>query len=260
MLGGRPLRFVVGQVFEPRNYIALARIVLLCSPRFDVARRYFLGGGNYPFTCSVRTPLGRANAKLYSHHDVWTLSEVFCREDYRAGSQARVFVDVGSNIGLSALYFLTRNRESRCYLYEPDPRNVKRLRHNLDPFADRWSVEEAAVGPRGGVVEFGREPTGRYGAVGARTADVIKIRCLEINQILEHVVARETAIDILKIDTEGLEEETVAAIRPDLLDRVATIYFETTSPAPLHSDRFDFWFANETVRLTRREPASPARR
>ncbi len=49
----------------------------------------------------------------------------------RGGPRARVVVDIGSNIGISALYFLTRNPACRCWLYEPVPRNVERLRANL---------------------------------------------------------------------------------------------------------------------------------
>jgi FkbM family methyltransferase len=257
VLGGRPFSFVAKEVFAPRNYVALARMARVCERPLDFAQRYFFGGGEYPYACAVRTPLGFVRPTLYSHHDVWTVSEVFCREDYRAGADTQVVVDLGSNIGVSALYFLTRNSKCRCYLYEPDPRNVARLKQNLTGFADRFGVEEAAVGPSQGVVRFGREPTGRYGSVGAETDDVIYVRCVAIEEALEKILAHEDSVDILKIDTEGLEEATVAAVPPDLLDRVRTIYFESFEPARLHEDRYDISFANQTVTMRRKVPASP---
>jgi FkbM family methyltransferase len=244
---------VVKEIGAPRNYLALGRMASSCPDFLDVARRYFFGGGTYPYRCRVRTPLGLVEPTLYSHHDVWTVVEIFCREDYRASSSTEVVVDIGSNIGISALYFLTRNRACRCLLYEPDPRNVARLKANLAPFADRWRLQEAAVGPEERIVEFGREPTGRYGTVGAQTSDVIRVPCLEINGVLQEVLGKEPEIDVLKIDTEGLEEPTVAAIRGELLDRIAMIYFESERPARLHEDRFAFSFSNETVRLSRRQ-------
>ena len=258
VLGGRPLSFVLKEITAPRNYVALARMARVCEQPFGFARRYFLGGGDYPFECAVRTPLGVVRPTLYSHHDVWTMSEVFCREDYGANPDVQVVVDVGSNIGVSALYFLTRNPTCRCYLFEPDPRNVARLKQNLTDFADRCFVEEVAVGPSSGTVSFGREPTGRYGSVGAETDDVIDVRSVAIDQALEPVLAREGSVDILKIDTEGLEEATVAAIPPDVLDRIRTIYFESEKAARLHEDRYDISFANQTVTMRRRASASRA--
>ena len=252
MLGGRPLARIAKEIVRPRNYLALARMFRVCRDPLDVARRYFLGGGTYPHRCELRTPLGVVSATVYSHHDVWTVVEVFCRGDYRVDRGIEVAVDVGSNIGISALYFLTRNSGSRCYLYEPDPRNVERLRRNLESHSDRWTLHEAAVGPMAGKVEFGREETGRYGAVGARTGDVIRVECLAANDMLEDILSSEASIDVLKVDTEGLEAATIAAIRPELIERVRTIYFESESPARLHGERFEFSYANETVRLSRK--------
>ncbi len=39
-----------------------------------------------------------------------------------------VVVDFGSNIGISALYFLTRNQDIKVYLFEPVPQNILRLK------------------------------------------------------------------------------------------------------------------------------------
>lgn len=258
MLGGRSPRVVLREAFEPRNYRALARMARSSPEPLAFARRYFLGGGSYPYRCPVRTPLGLVAPTLFSHHDVWTVNEIFFREDYFAGPDLRVAVDLGSNIGISALYFLTRNASARSYLYEPDPRNVERLRANLAPYEGRWELEEVAVAPSGGEVDFGRDPTGRYGGVGLESKDTIRVRAVSVGEVLDHVLAREPAIDVLKVDIEGLERETVAAIRPEHLDRIDVIYFEWGEPAPLHAERYDASFANETVRLARRN--APVRR
>jgi FkbM family methyltransferase len=189
---------------------------------------------------------------LYSHHDVWTANEIFARSDYAAGPGLGTAVDVGSNIGISALYFLTRNRDAEVFLYEPDPRNVERLRANLAPFAGRWHLDVRAVGPKAGVASFGREATGRYGGIGVETGESIDVEVAGINTVLETVLSRRPMIDVLKIDTEGLELETVAAIDPHLLDHIGVIYFESPQRVDLHADRFEVSYANETVRLARR--------
>jgi FkbM family methyltransferase len=252
VLGGRPISMVLREAVRPRNYAALWRMWRLTPSFREAATRYFLGSGSYPYDCPLRTPTGQVTPTLYSHHDMWTVNEVFLREDYAAGEDTAVVVDVGSNIGVSALYFLSRNTRSRCYLYEPVPRNLERLDANLDGYVPRTEVHPVAVGPEGGMVQFGLEPTGRYGGVGVSSQDTISVPCVGINELLADVVEREGSIDILKVDTEGLELETVRAIRPEMLDRIKTIYYEWPRPAPLHADRFRFSFYNETNRLTRR--------
>ena len=252
MLGNRSIGFVARNAVRRENWQALARMTKV-YPRFpENAWRYFTARGSYPYDCAVRTPLGIQTPRLWTSDDLLTVNEIFCRLDYEARDDVQVVVDIGSNIGISALYFLTRNPTARCHLYEPVPQNVERLRHNLAAFRDRWTLEELAVWDRDAVVEFGVEPTGRYGGIGVEMPERIEVACISINDVLERVLAREGRIDILKIDIEGAELDTVAAIRPELLDRIHTIYFETAARTELHTDRFALSYACDTGRLVNR--------
>jgi FkbM family methyltransferase len=157
-----------------------------------------------------------------------TVHEMFCREDYRAGPDLGAVVDIGSNIGLSALYFLTRNATSRCHLFEPVPRNVERLRENLAGLEDRWTLTQAAVADRKGTMPFRSEFTGRYGGLGLEGGEQIEVEVRNVNDVLRSVLEAERAIDLLKIDTEGSEAATVAAIDRELLARIGWIVCEDT--------------------------------
>lgn len=250
----RPVSMIAREAVRGSNWVALARMPRRYPDLLQSARRYFGAGGDYPWDCRVRTPLGVVAARLFGPHDMFTVNEVFCREDYRAGPEDRVVVDVGSNIGISALYFLTRAPDVRCHLFEPVPRNIERLRSNLHDYENRYTLEPAAVADRAGTVAFGVESTGRYGGIGVATAEAIEVRCLEINDVLERVLDDAPAIDVLKLDTEGAEAATVRAIRPDLLARVRRIYLETGDPSTVHPDGFDAHFASDTLALTNRRP------
>src|SRR5262245_33582109 len=137
LLGGRPIDKVLISPFRARNYAALLGMmrVLPDFPNFLI--RYLTEKGSYPYRLEVRTPTGNIVVTLYNHHDLLTANEIFCREDYRVPHEIKIVVDIGSNIGLSALYFLTRNRTVRCHLFEPDPRNLEKLRLNLRGFEQR---------------------------------------------------------------------------------------------------------------------------
>jgi FkbM family methyltransferase len=250
-VGNRTTVAALGAPFHTGNYRALGNVLLHCKGRRDLLRRYLRAGGEYPYRCAMSTPVGDVAPTLYSSHDVNTVVEVFFRGDYPAPSNLKTVVDIGSNIGLSAMYFLTRNRDSRCYLYEPVPRNVARLRDNLAAFESRWVLDECAVGLEAGVAAFGIEDTGRYGGLAVRTDKHIDVRVREVNEVLGSVLEIEPRIDVLKIDVEGLEADLVLAIRPDLLARVERIYFEAER-LPLHTDRYDHEFDHATNRLYRR--------
>ena len=225
-LGDRPLGFIAREAVRPSNWVALGRMPRRYRHPLDGARRYFTPGGSYPHRCEVRTPLGIVAPTLHSQHDMITVNEVFCREDYRVGDEAEVVVDVGSNIGISALYFLTRSERARAWLYEPVPRNVERLRENLSGFEGRWRLDEAAVADRDGDETFSIEPTGRYGGLAADAAESITVRVRHIDEVLGEVLEAEGRIDVLKLDTEGVEARTLAAASPALLARVGVIFAE----------------------------------
>jgi FkbM family methyltransferase len=258
MLGGRSPGFVLRQALEPDNYRALWRMHGTVLHPAGFAARYFLGLGEYPIRCPVRTPAGVIAPIVYSHHDVFTVNEIFCRLDYRLPADARTVVDIGSNIGISALYFLTRAPDVRCHLFEPDPRNVERLRANLEAYQDRFLLTEAAVADCAGRVRFGRDCTGRYGGVGLQSPEQIEVDCLDINDVLRRAIELDGRVDMLKIDTEGLENRTVQAIEPDLLAQVGVVCFETTKPVNPAPQRFELRYATDTARLTNRHPASGA--
>lgn len=226
---GRQFARLLTAPFRRRHYRGVAGILKTFEKPSEALRRYVLDAGPYPWTPTLRTPLGPQQVTLYSSHDVRTVTEVFCRRDYgEAGGE--VVIDLGANIGVSALFFLTRRADARVYCYEPDPRNAARLRSNLNPFWDRCRLTEVAVGVTSGRVAFIQEQTGRYSGlaeVSTRTGREIEVECREITQVLGEVLAIEDQIDLLKVDTEGNEAELIAAIPPKQLCLIREVYYET---------------------------------
>ena len=251
----RTLGQLAGAIVRPRHYRALAGMLLAYDHPFEGLSRYLLGWGTYPVSFGIRTPLGRIRPTLYSFHDMLTLNEIFCRGDYRCGPDIHTVVDFGSNIGLSALYFLTRTPDARCYLFEPLPMNIERLRRNLAGFEERFCLQETAVGLQDGEVSFGCEPTGVYGGIGMEKdqliKDVIRVPCRSANDVLREVLRERGSIDLLKIDIQCLENEVLRAIPEDLLRGIRRVFIEqryVTNPLPLYS----FYQYGSVARFERR--------
>jgi FkbM family methyltransferase len=156
--------------------------------------------------------------------------------DYRAPKNISVVVDFGSNIGISALYFLTRNSSIKVYLFEPVPRNIERLRDNLKGFENRYELKECAVGMEEGQLDFACDDTGRYGGLIKEGAPyfsewapqkIIPVKVVAVNQVLDQVLSRHESVDILKIDVEGYETKILSHLKTDVLSRIGRIYVET---------------------------------
>lgn len=238
-VGNRSKLAVARVPIQRGHYRALPNMARLYPRWGENLVRLLTGRGKYPYRCAIRTPLGVVAPMLYSSQDISMVTKIFCRQDHAGGSDLSAAVDLGSNIGISGLYFLTRNRTSRCYLFEPHPRNVQRLHGNLDAFQGRFALDACAIGEQAGTVELG----------GAET---IHVRCREINEVLASVLELEPVIDILKIDMEGSEVGLVQRIAPDILDRIGRIYFVHDEAVAPHGDRFTHSFECQTNRLINR--------
>src|ERR1700682_1356417 len=159
----RPAWRVLTAPLRRQHYRALRHLPTVFPSVAKVLLAYVTGSGTYPAQLAIRTPLGVIRPWVYSPHDVVTAVEAFARVDYKVPTTARTVLDIGSNIGLTALYFLTHSPECRVHLYEPLPDNVERLQQNIRDFADRVVFTQAAVSNVAGQVPFVSEPTGRYG-------------------------------------------------------------------------------------------------
>jgi FkbM family methyltransferase len=215
-------------------YRALARSIRSFDRPWRLILQYLgLRDARFPLRITANIEARAASFTLYCADDVVTAVECFGKLDYRADPAARCIVDFGSNIGLSALYFLIACPGARVYAFEPDPRNVERLRDNLAPFAERYVLDVAAVGPRAGRMQFGREPTGRYGGLGLDFPDHIDVDVRDANAALASILEREGRIDLLKIDIEGQERPVLEALSPAVLSGIDALVVEIAGTPPV---------------------------
>lgn len=235
----RSASVILRALFERRHYVAAANAMAKVDAPIDFLKRYVTNGGRYPAQITVRTPQGPITLTTYSPDDVQTINEIFLRGDYDAPEDGQVVVDFGSNIGISAAFFLSRRPDAVIYCYEPVPRNVDRLKKNLAQFGSRVTLHETAVGTENGMVQFGWEPTGRYGGVGRDTGTWIEVPCADSNEMLAAVIAKHGRINTLKIDIETMESAVTGRIPPELsanIDNIVVEYpFDANPLAATHS-------------------------
>jgi FkbM family methyltransferase len=223
-------------------WVAGLNIFLQFRRPLDVFTRYLFGRGSYPARFTVRTPIGEQVVAAYTYHDLLTVVECFGKLDYRVPRDISSVVDVGANIGISALYFLTRSPHVRVRLYEPVAENAVRLKRNLEGFEERYELMERAVGTENGTVTFAVEPTGRYGGIvteryveehGLDDATTVDVPVVEINEVVRAARDAWGTVDLLKLDVEWLEADLIRALDPGSLRAVRRIYVEGDFPDEL---------------------------
>ncbi|MCB4822983.1 FkbM family methyltransferase [Roseicella aerolata] len=124
-------------------------------------------------------------------------------------------LDVGANIGLSALALAPLVQRGRILAVEPSPRTAEALRRTLamNGLEDRVAVEAVALGAAPGMAEF-HEAEHSAGAhlmdpatLGGAALPKVRVPVETVDALVaRHGVAR---LDFVKIDVEGFETEVL---------------------------------------------------
>lgn len=164
----------------------------------------------------LRTPIGKINVLLRNRESAKTLYSIFIREDYITDLNYKNILDLGSNIGISALYFLSRNKYNKILCFEPDPNNFYFLEKNLEKFKDRSQICFCAVGSQDSKdIEFNLSNDGKYSSLKeipfSKLKKKIRVKVISIENALKNSNFNNKDPLLLKIDVEGLEKKIISS-------------------------------------------------
>jgi FkbM family methyltransferase len=146
--------------------------------------------------------------------DISLLHDVFVREEYglvRELPAPAVVVDLGSNVGISLLFFRTLFPDASLYGFEPDPRSFQTLEGNIASLGN-VRVSNVAVGAEDGERDFFSDPTrGASSSLIRRKPSQVKGRARVVS--LDTLLEERPEVDLLKFDIEGAEYAVFAASR-----------------------------------------------
>jgi FkbM family methyltransferase len=164
-----------------------------------------------------RPPLGQLRFILRSNagSDAFILSEVFEHEHYDLGltNPPETILDLGANIGLTAVYFARVFPNARLACVEPISSNASILRKNLQLNSVDAFVFEAAVHVTDGEVRMTLQAKD-YGHAIAEKAEpecsenVVVCKSLSVPSIMQRLGWPH--IGLLKVDIEGHEKNLLA--------------------------------------------------
>ena len=170
---------------------------------------------------------------LHGWHEIAALWHIYVRECYRVMPTDLYIVDAGANIGLFATWAARRAPKAKLICVEPHPKTCSRLRALVGELnlTDRVTVVESALGgdsePRWIEDAAAGDSTESHVSTG-KSAKGFSVACTTLSELLKR--ERWTTVDLLKIDIEGSEYETLLAETDDSLRRIKRINVEFHVP------------------------------
>jgi FkbM family methyltransferase len=176
----------------------------------------------------IRTVSLRANGS-----DIFTFYEIFLKQVYRRALPLRdgaTVVDLGANIGMTALWLATQAKGVRVVAVEPEDSNIDLLRRNVSE--DDVVVVHAAIAAQPGKVRLQiGSPSGHR--IGSLTPTQSQVASQEVDALdPDELVGRYALenIDVLKVDIEGAEAD-IFCTSWALVDRAQIVLMEVHDDA-----------------------------
>lgn len=173
----------------------------------------------WPALLPFEIQLGQGPCRFETVADVRTFWLIFFGETYPVRRTDRMIVDGGANVGFFTLYALLTAPNARVVAVEPAPDSCARTRrlirdHGLE---DRVTLYEAALGSHSGTTTLDMKAGSQFRTTGSGG---VEVRMLTLDEIVTGTV------DILKLDVEGAEYQTLAAASTETLRRIQRIAME----------------------------------
>jgi FkbM family methyltransferase len=144
--------------------------------------------------------------------------------------QKVVFIDVGANVGLYSIIAAKLLKEKdHVWSIEPDPRNIKRLKKNIQENGiskEIISILETGIGRENGKTMFHLSKFGgvsQIAPVGSRGSYEISIRSLD--DLFRNKLDSQCHV-VIKIDVEGFENSVLCGARDILLKHKPDLIIE----------------------------------
>jgi len=148
-------------------------------------------------------------------------------------------IDLGGHIGSFSVFALKENPSARVFTYEPTPESFSALKKNitLNGLEERCAVFQKAVAGIAGPRTFFMSEKNASNSFIDHKKDTrsTTVQCTTLDDIFaeNHIEKCE----LLKMDIEGAEFETISAASDDVLSRVQTIILEWHEKGSTHGER-----------------------
>lgn len=141
--------------------------------------------------------------------DMWAIREVFLYKHYNIPAKDPwIIFDLGSNIGMSVIYFKAKYPQAKIYSVEPNPYIFQQLKGNIPKDVMCLNLAIAGYNGKG---KFYIDTNHSSSSLIKSASKYIKVNCRTLDSLMKQYNISQ--IDILKFDIEGIEYEAFKNFR-----------------------------------------------
>lgn len=142
---------------------------------------------------------------LGNHHELLMMNEIFCNQEYNVSIvNPKNIIDLGSNIGISSVFFATKFPNAKIYCVEPDPDTFNILIKNCSQFKNIKAFNLAIYDKNSEIIFFKNKKHNASSLIKREANDIeIKINCTTLDNLINSNDIDK--VDLLKFDIEGGE-------------------------------------------------------
>lgn len=231
---------------------------------WPVAMGSLLARERKPFT--VRLRRGVDLSLLARSLDTYIVNEIWIDRIYTPSSRFAirdgwVVVDLGGHKGIFSVFAATAAKNVKVFAFEPSPENFNLLSHNiaLNGLSNVRAFNVAVSGESGESVlhlfpDHGQNTLLQRANQQLRPTSDVTVETWSLARILQEVGA---PVNLLKMDVEGMEYETLFSCPPEQLRKIERIALEYHEDVVLTSHRVPelVEFLKQSGFATRLDPA-----
>lgn len=200
-------------------FVFCIKIFKVLGVRIKLNFKFTLKKFKQTFTCSL------------SDYSDWVMfREIFLEDEYDIAPQMspKVIFDLGSNIGLSVIYFKLKFPEAKIYAFEPAPDVFLALEENVKQFDDVTTLNLAVSNIDGEIIFFVDPNSKMSSSLNRRSKKQIEITVptTTLDSIMNTFAVEE--VDLLKFDIEGAEYLALSGFKhkEKVLSYIGEVHFD----------------------------------
>lgn len=160
---------------------------------------------------------------FFSFVNIWLFNEYGQNQiDFKSTD---VIIDIGSHIGLFAIYISQFNKNGKILCYEPYDENYKILLENIENnnFKNIFTFNKAVSKKNGEIFLYINKDTAANN-IYDKSSNFIKVNSTTLKEIIDsnHIEKCE----LLKLDCEGAEYEILMNLDPNIFKKINNIIME----------------------------------